>query len=360
MVGTRRKGRKVWVLGGVSTKELCWFFRQLSILVDAGIPVFESLRDLEEDTPPGALKNVLIDVVDDVENGKSLCEAFRKHPATFEASSVAMIRAGEESGKIELTLRKLADQLEGSRSIRRRVRGAMVYPAVVLTVACGIVAFIMVAIVPKFESIFNDLGISLPQMTRRLIEVSGWFGRYWFALPAFPLAAWMLLKVIRSTASGRYTTDRVLLWIPILGPLVSKAEIARSSQLFGTLVGTSVSTLDAILYVRDACRNAVYQRAFHQIWAAVRDGSEVWEAMEATKSLPKLLIRMTKVGEQSGSLDTTLNKIAEVYSEELDEAVKALMSILEPLMTVLLGILVGVIVISLFLPLVKLIGGMAK
>src|SRR3954471_4525366 len=199
--GKRKKGQ-VFTIGGVSSKLLCTFTRQFSTLQDAGLPVLRSLRILEHQMKPGVLKNALIDVVEDVESGSSLSEAFAKHPKCFDRLYVNMVKAGEAGGPLEIILKRLADFKEKSQSLKRRITGAMVYPVVVILVAVAILTFIMLFIIPKFEKIFKDFNMSLPQMTKMLMATSRWFSEYWYVLPLFPLAFWLLLKLIRLSRSG--------------------------------------------------------------------------------------------------------------------------------------------------------------
>jgi len=345
----------------VDNKALCAFTRQLAILHDAGVSLVESLKLLKSEMPSGVLKNALIDICFDVESsGTSLSDALQKHPSCFSGAYVSMVRAGETSGVLELTLERLAAQLEKSRSLRKKVKSAMIYPAVVITVAVAIVTFIMIGIIPKFATIFRDMGMTLPSLTQSLISTSRWFATYWYTLPLFPLAGWGLIKILRNTRSGNYALDRLILWIPVIGPLAAKAEIARSMRMLATLVGTHVSILEALLLVRDACTNMVFARMYQWVYETTRNGGTMHDAMKESRVLPAMVVTMVKVADEAGKQEQTLNKVADVYEEEVDEAVKGMMSILEPLMTVLLGVLVGVIVIALFLPLVKLLEGMSK
>src|SRR6266478_2868256 len=190
----RKKKGQVFTIGGVSSKALCTFTRQFSTLQDAGLPVLRSLKILEHQMKPGVLKNALIDVVDDVESGSTLSEAFGKHPKCFDRLYVNMVKAGEAGGALETILQRLADFKEKSQSLKRRITGAMVYPVVVILVAVGILTFIMLYIIPKFEKIFRDFGMTLPWLTEQLMATSRWFGKYWYVLPLFPLALWLLLK----------------------------------------------------------------------------------------------------------------------------------------------------------------------
>ncbi len=243
--GGRKKGQ-VFTIGGVSSKALCTFTRQFSTLQDAGLPVLRSLRILEHQMKPGVLKNALIDVVDDVESGSTLSEAFGKHPKCFDRLYVNMVKAGEAGGALETILKRLAEFKEKSQSLKRRITGAMIYPVVVLLVASGILTFIMIFIIPKFEKIFKDFKIPLPDITLFLMAASRWFVQYWYILPLFPLCFWLLLKLIRLSRVGSYALDRVYLWIPLIGKLIEKTVVARTVRTLGTLVASGVPILEAL------------------------------------------------------------------------------------------------------------------
>src|SRR5262245_48316894 len=252
--GRRKKGQ-VFTIGGVSSKLLCTFTRQFSTLQDAGLPVLRSLRILEGQMRPGALKNALMDVVEDVESGSTLSEAFGKHPKCFDRLYVNMVKAGEAGGALEVILQRLADFKEKSQSLKRRITGAMVYPVVVIMVAVSILTFIMIYIIPKFDKIFRDFGMKLPDMTKALMATSNWFGEYWYTLPLFPLGFYLLIKLIRLSRHGNYALDRINLWIPIIGPLIEKTVVARTTRTLGTLVASGVPILESLSIVRETCTN---------------------------------------------------------------------------------------------------------
>src|SRR5947207_6319089 len=222
--GKKKKG-KVFTIGGVNAKSLVQFTRQFSTLQDAGLPVLRSLKILEHQMRPGVLKNALMDVVEDVESGSTLSEAFAKHPKCFDRLYVNMVKAGEAGGALEVILKRLADFKEKSQSLKRKVIGAMVYPVVVILVAVSILTFIMVYIIPKFKKIFDEFGMTQPQMTQILIDVSLWFADYWWVLPLFPLGFWLFVKLICLSRTGKYAVDWVKLHIPLLGKILEKTIV---------------------------------------------------------------------------------------------------------------------------------------
>src|SRR3954469_25542166 len=259
--GKKKKGQ-TFTIGGVSSKVLCTFTRQFSTLQDAGLPVLRSLRILEKQQKPGVLKNALIDVVEDVESGSTLSEAFGKHPKCFDRLYVNMVKAGEAGGALETILQRLADFKEKSQSLKRKIIGAMVYPMVVIMTAVGILTFIMVSIIPKFKKIFDDFQMKLPWSTQLLMQTSMWFADYWWVLPLFPLGFFLLVKLVRLSRSGAYAVDRSKLWVPLMGNILEKSIVARTTRTLGTLVASGVPILEALSIVRETSNNIVYERMF--------------------------------------------------------------------------------------------------
>jgi type IV pilus assembly protein PilC len=358
--GGKRKKGQVIAIGGVSAKALCTFTRQFSTLQDAGLPVLRSLKILEKQLKPGVLKNALIDVVDDVESGSTLSEAFAKHPKCFDRLYVNMVKAGEAGGALEVILQRLADFKEKAQSLKRKIIGAMVYPVVVILVAIAILMFIMIAIIPKFQKIFEDFKLKLPWATEVLIETSKWFVKYWYVVPLIPVSIWLLIKLIRLSKSGAFAVDRVKLWIPIAGQLIEKTIVARTMRTLGTLVGSGVPILEALSIVRETCTNMVFERCFQRIYESIREGDTIAQPLKESRLVDDMVVNMIDVGEETGDLDTMLYKIADFYDEEVDTLVKSLISLLEPIMIVFLGFIIGGIVIALFLPLIKLLEGLSK
>ena len=354
------KSRKTFVIGGVKQKMLTIFTRQFSTLQDAGLPVLRSLRILEKQMKPSALKNALIDVVEDVESGMTLSEAFGKHPRCFDRLYVNMVKAGEAGGALEIILQRLAEFKEKAASLKAKIVGAMVYPSVVVMVAVCILTFIMVMIIPKFKKIFDDFQLQLPTATKTLIGVSTWVAQYWFFIPLFPLSFYLLIKLIRLSRAGNYALDRITLWIPVIGNLVEKTIVARTMRTLGTLITSGVPILEALAIVRETANNAVFERMFQRILESIREGNTIADPLREARLVDDMVVNMVEVGEETGDLDTMLYKVADFYDEEVDNLVKQLIGLLEPMMTVFLGVVIGGIVISLFLPLIKLLDGLSK
>lgn len=353
----KKKGKKKkgFSFGGVSSKALCTFTRQFSTLQDAGLPILRSLRILEQQMKGGVLKNAIGDVVEDVESGSSLSEAFGKHPRCFDRLYVNMVKAGEAGGALEVILQRLADFKEKAQTLQKRITGAMVYPAVVISVAVAILSFIMLYIIPKFEKIFRDFGMKLPDLTQFLMNTSQWFGKYWYILPLFPMGFYLTIKLLRLNKSAGYVLDRMMLYIPIIGTLIEKTTIARTMRTLGTLISSGVPILEALAIVRETCTNQVFERMYQRVYESIREGDTIVQPLRESKMVDDIVTNMIDVGEETGDLDSMLYKIADIYDEEVNIVVESLLSLLEPIMIVVLGGIVGTIVIALFMPMLSLL-----
>jgi type IV pilus assembly protein PilC len=361
--GEKKKGgakkKKTFSLGGVSAKKLCVFTRQLSTLQDAGLPILRSLKILEGQSKPGALKNSLIGVIDDVEGGNTLSEAMGKQPKAFDNLYVNMVKAGEAGGALEIILRRLAEFKERAQSLKRKVQGAMIYPAAVITVATLIVSGIMIWIIPKFKKIFEGFDTELPDITKALIWFSDMMVNYWYLIPVLPISFWLLMKLIRRNKTGEYILDAASLKIPLMGQILRKSIVARTARTLGTLISSGVPILEALIIARDTSGNQVFVRAYQNIYNAIREGESMAVPLKEARVVDDMVVNMVDVGEETGALDTMLNKVADVYDEEVTVLVDGLVSMLEPMMVVILGVIVGFIVIALFMPLIKLLNDLS-
>jgi type IV pilus assembly protein PilC len=364
VVAAKKKKQPMSIsIGGVSRKQLTAFTRQLSTLQDAGLPLLRSLQILEGQLKPGKLKNILISVCEDVEGGSALSEAMSKHPKAFDRLYSKMVNAGEIGGVLDIILQRLAEFMEKSQRLRRKIRGALVYPVVVITVAIAILTFIMVVIIPKFEEIFTDFGVELPGLTLWLVNTSRWMAGQnagqkipgaVFVVCA-PIFVWLLFKLIRKAGPGRAVTDTLFLWSPVFGKLVRKTTIARFTRTLGTLISAGVPILEAVLITRDTSGNYVFEKALTKVHDSIREGESFADPLRESKTCDAIVVNMIDVGEETGELDAMLLKIADNYDEEVDVAVASLVSLLEPMMVVVIGGIVGTIVVSMFLPMVKMI-----
>ncbi|MFH1746698.1 MAG: type II secretion system F family protein [Planctomycetota bacterium] len=345
--------------GSVSTKALTAFTRQLSTLQDAGLPILRSIRILEQQQKPGMLRKVLKEVHEDIEGGATLSEALSRHPKAFNRLYSNMVAAGEAGGVLDVILQRLADFMEKAQKLKRKIIGACIYPAVVISIAAGIVTFIMVSVVPKFRDIFRDFEATMPAMTEFLIAISNWFAEGtppgWVIVIVSPLAIFGIVKLIRQAQIGRLVLDVTLLKIPVAGQIAAKSCIARFTRTLGTLVAAGVPILEAITITRDTTGNEIYANMLNNVHDSIREGDTFADPLRASKCVDAIVVNMVDVGEETGELDKMLMKVADNYDDEVDTLVASLVSLLEPIMVVVLGFIVGFIVISLFLPLVSLI-----
>jgi len=361
----KKKGAINISIGGVKTKILTQFTRQLSTLQDAGLPLLRSLQILELQQKPGKLKTILGDVVEDVESGTSLSDAMSKHGKAFDRLYCKMVAAGEIGGVLDVILQRLANFMEKAERLKSRIKGAMIYPICVIVVAVGIVTGIMYFVIPKFKDIFDDFDVTLPGLTMWLIDASLWIAGTpeegeqaipgWLWLVAGPFIIFFFFKIVRKTKAGRAIIDIILMKIPVIGNLVEKTSVARFTRTLGTLIAAGVPILEAVLITRDTSGNHVYEKALTGVHDSIREGESVADPLREAKVCDSIVVNMIEVGEETGDLDVMLVKIADNYDEEVDVAVTALLSLLEPMLVVVLGGIVGTIVLALFLPLVKMI-----
>jgi type IV pilus assembly protein PilC len=359
----KKKKEMSFSFGRVNAKKLTLFTRQLSTLQDAGLPLLRSLQILEGQQRPGKLKNILTDVCEDVEGGSSLSEAMAKHPAAFDKLYTKMVAAGEVGGVLDIILQRLAEFMEKAQRLKRKIKGAIVYPSVVVVVAVAIVTFIMVFIIPKFEEIFRDFGVALPALTRWLIGVSSWVagkqvgqaipGWVWILLA--PILLIVFIKLARKATPGRAALDTLILWTPVFGGLVKKSVTARFTRTLGTLISAGVPILEAMLITRDTSGNYVFEKALTKVHDSIREGESFAGPLRESKTCDSIVVNMIDVGEETGEIDAMLLKIADNYDEEVDVAVGSLVKLIEPMLVLFLGGAVGTIVVAMFLPMISII-----
>lgn len=358
---TGSKKKMPFTIGGVSTKNLTAFTRQLSTLQDAGLPILRSLQILEQQQKPGLMKAIIGAVAEDVEGGTSLSESMARYPKAFDKLYTNMVNAGEAGGVLDLILARLAEFMEKAQKLKKKVIGAMIYPCVVISIAVAIVTGIMIFVVPQFEKIFNDFKVSLPDVTKLLLNISNFFAKQygWAYLIGFPFVIYFILKLARLSQGGRYVVDVIKLKIPILGAITGKGTIARFTRTLGTLISAGVPILDAINITKETCGNEVFMRALTKVHDAIREGESFADPLRATKVCDAIVVNMVDVGEETGDLDKMLLKIADNYDSDVDVLVGSLVSVLEPMMVVILGGIVGFIVVALFMPMITLIGSVS-
>jgi type IV pilus assembly protein PilC len=348
--------------GGVPRKHLVGFTRQLSTLQDAGLPILRSLQILEQQQKPGLLKAIIGGVGDEVEGGGTLSDAMARYPKAFDKLYVNMISAGEIGGVLDLILARLADFMEKAAKLKKKVIGAMIYPAVVISIAVGVVTVIMIFVIPKFRDIFKDFKLELPGPTLLLLGMSHFFAEQygWVYLIAFPFVFSAVIKLLRLSDGGRYAVDLAKTKIPIIGMIISKSSVGRFTRTLGTLISAGVPILDAINITKETAGNEVFARALLKVHDAIREGESMADPLRATKVCDAIVVNMIDVGEETGDLDKMLLKVADNYDNDVDVLVSSLISILEPVMVVVLGVIVGFIVIALFMPMITLINGISS
>ena len=341
----------------IKRKQLMVITRQLATLLEAGLPLIRSLRTLQRQCKDKMAQKVLSGVADAVETGSTFSEALAMYPATFDRLFLNMVRAGEAAGAMETILGRLAGFMEKTSRLAGKVKSAMIYPTVVITISLLVTAGLMIFIVPSFAKVFTDLleGEPLPGITQFLISTSTWMKERWYILLAIPFVVVFTIKYSYRTQKGKYVLDWVMYNAPIMGPIVSKTSIARFARTLGTLMAAGVPVLNALIIVRDTSGNELVARAVIRVHEAVKEGEGISKPLASSKIFPQMVISMIEVGEETGRMPEMLDKVANTYDEEVDNAVNALTSLLEPIMIVVLAVIVGTIVVGLFAPLAKII-----
>jgi len=338
----------------VSAKELVLFSRQFSTLVNAGVPIVQGLTILIEQAETPVFKNVITKIREDIEQGISITDAMRKHPEAFTELYVSMIKAGEVGGILDTILERLSTYLESAEELKGKVKGALVYPGVITVVAGSVTLFLLIFVIPTFQGIFSSFGAELPLPTRVLIELSNLLRKFWYLVIAFPFSVMWGFKRIRKTAKGLLITDRISLKIPMFGLLLKKVSVAKFARTLGTLIKSGVPILQALDTVGKTSGNKVIELAINSARESIREGERMAEPLKKTGVFPPMVIQMIAIGEETGNLDTMLNKIADFYDQEVDVTVKGLTSMIEPLIMVGMGLVVGAIVLAMFMPMFEL------
>ena len=348
-------------VGAVPKKLLTQFTRQLSTLVDAGLPILRSLRVLEQQQKPGMLRVAIRLVAEDVEGGATLSEAMGRHPKAFDRLYTNMVRAGELGGVLDVILQRLADFMEKAQALKRKVIGAMIYPIAVISFAVVIVALLMMFVIPKFQDFFSGMKVALPAPTRALLAMSHWMGAGfgWVWILALPFGIWLIMRLLKTSPGGRYFVDRLKLSIPIMGTIVAKSSVARFTRTLGTLLSAGVPILEALNITRETAGNEVYARSLAKVHDGIREGESFADPLRQAKIVEPMVVNMIDVGEETGELDKMLGRIADTYDEEVNALVAGMTSLMEPVMVIVLGVIVGFVVVSLFLPMVSLITAMS-
>ncbi len=339
----------------IKQKDIAIFTRQLATMMKAGVPLIQSFDIVARGSPNPKLTRLLTDIRSDVETGTSLSAALRKHPLHFDALYCNLVEAGEAGGILEALLERLAIYQEKTMAIKNKIKSALIYPVAVLVVAFIVLAIIMIFVIPAFKDVFSSFGADLPAPTLVVMAMSEFFVKYWWAI--FSLiggGVYFFLESWKRSEKMQRTMDRLLLKVPVFGDLVNKSAIARWTRTLSTMFAAGVPLVEALDSVGGASGNAVFREATEQIQKDVSTGAALTTSMQTAGIFPSMVLQMTAIGEESGSLDHMLGKAAEFYEDEVDEAVKGLSSLMEPIIIVVLGTLIGGIVVSMYLPIFKL------
>jgi type IV pilus assembly protein PilC len=363
----KAKAAKTQTGGRVKPKNLMIFTRQLATLIDSGLPLLRSLTVLGKQEPHPVLRATVASLADSVQSGSTFSESLAQHPKIFNKLYVNMVKAGELGGVLEIVLNRLAEYQEKAQKLKNKIVSAMVYPVIVMFIAVAILVFLMIFIVPKFKEMFVEMGdAQLPLISQIVFGVSEFFIARPFVLPnavfvfLFIGLLAFLFNLWAKTKGGRQTVDTMKLKMPIIGDIQRKSAVSRFSRTLGTLVTSGVPILQALNITRDTAGNVVISHAIEKVHEAVKEGESIVTPLQASGVFPDMVISMVDVGEETGQLPEMLLKVADVYDDEVDNAVTALTSILEPIMIVFLALVVGSVVFALFLPLIKVISSMGQ
>ena len=340
---------------GIQTRDIVIFTRQFATMINSGLPLVQSLDILAKQSENKALRKVIEEILYDVESGQTLADAIGKHPKVFTDLYKNMVAAGEAGGILDTILLRLATFLEKADALKRKIKGAMIYPAVIFTVAGAAVSVLLIFVIPTFQEMFASAGVQLPMPTLIVIGLSEFLQAYWWGVFGAIIAFLVLIRQWYKTPGGQLVLDKLILNVPILGPLQRKAAIARFTRTLGTLVSSGVSILDGLEITARTAGNRVIHDAIMESRTSIAGGETISEPLKKSGVFPPMVVQMINVGEQTGGLDEMLTKIADFYDEEVDAAVEALLSALEPIMIVFLGVVVGGMIIAMYLPIFDMV-----
>src|SRR5690242_1381140 len=341
--------------GGVKTRDVVIFTRQFATMINSGLPLVQALDILAQQTENKALADITRQVVYDVESGHTLADALRKHPKGFTDLYVNMVASGEAGGILDTILLRLAQFLEKNDAIVRKVKGAMIYPAVIFSVAAIAVAVLLIFVIPTFQNMFASVNLQLPLPTRIVIGMSSILIHYWWLIIGVIGGSIYGINRYYKTAPGKLQIDTMMLRAPVLGDLLRKSAVSRFTRTLGTLISSGVSILDGLEITARTAGNMVIHNAVMESRASIAGGETISAPLQKSKVFPPMVISMIAVGEQTGGLDEMLSKIADFYDEEVDAAVSALLSLMEPIMIVVLGVIVGGMVVAMYLPIFDMV-----
>jgi len=341
---------------GIGTKDLSIFARQFATMIDAGLPLVQCLEILSSQHDNAEFKKILREVKASVEGGSTFADALGKHPKVFDSLFVNLVNAGEVGGILDTILNRLAIFLEKNEQLKSKIKGALTYPATVIIIASLVVTGLLIFVVPIFDSMFADFGQALPAPTQVVVALSEFLKNYWYLIIGFIVGFFVFLNRIRKTEKGRYTVDKLVLKAPVFGDLMRKSATARFTRTLGTMITSGVPILEALEIVSKTAGNAVVEEAIMNSRTSLSQGKTLADPLIESNVFPGMVTQMIAVGETTGALDAMLNKIADFYEQEVDVAVDAMTSLIEPLLMAFLGIAVGGLVIALYLPIFQIAG----
>ena len=346
-----------FMMGRVKAKDLTTFTRQLSTLVNAGLPLMRCIDVLKRQNSVPALKDALDGISDAIAGGATFSDALTAYPKIFDNLYVNMVKAGEAGGVLDVVLTRLAEFAEKSDKIKNKVKGAMIYPTVVLFAALGITGFLLTYVIPKFQQVFTDLlgDAAMPALTQFVIDLSEWVKQYWYIVIAGAAALWVIKKVIGMTPAGAYLYDVISIKTPVTGTLIKRTAISRVTRTLGTLLASGVPILQALVIVRDTTGNRVVSNALQNVHDSVKEGESMSDPLAQSGVFPPMVVSMVQVGEETGALSDMLTRIANTYDDEVDNAVAGLTAAIEPALIIVLAVIVGTIIVAMFMPMIKII-----
>lgn len=344
----------------IKTKDLVIFSRQFATMIDAGLPLVQCLDILASQQEKAEFKKVLIDVKSSVEGGSTFADALKKHPKVFDDLYVNLIAAGEVGGILDTILNRLSGFLEKAEKLKGKIKGAMTYPMAVIIISCLVVTGLLLWVVPIFEDMFSSFGQSLPAPTKIVVNMSEFLQHYWYTILGALAAAFVGIKYVNKTPKGRRVIDQLLLKTPVVGDLIRKTAVARFTRTLGTMLSSGVPILEGLEIVSKTAGNVIIEEAVMKARMSLSQGKTLAEPLLETKVFPGMVTQMIAVGESTGALDNMLTKIADFYEEEVDQAVDALTSLIEPMLMAFLGVVVGGLVIALYLPIFQIAGAAAN
>jgi type IV pilus assembly protein PilC len=338
----------------IKTKELVVFTRQFSTMISAGLPLVQCLEILSSQQPNPTLKKVLAQIKQDVEGGSTFADALSKHPKVFDSLFVNLVSAGEIGGVLDTVLIRLAVYMEKNEHLKNKIKSAMTYPIIVLCVAFGVVAVLMIFVIPTFQDLFIQFGSALPGPTQFVVDLSRVFRSYWYVMIGLIFLFIIGFRQVRKNKTGRFYTDKLALRLPVFGPLLKKVAVAKFTRTLGTMISSGVPIMDGLDITSKTAGNVIVENAIRAVRSAISEGKSMSEPLEQTGIFPGMVVQMISVGEATGAMDQMLAKIADFYDDEVDVAVEALTSALEPMLMVFLGGIIGFVVVAMYLPIFKM------